>query len=66
MNMSVKEALSIWIPVIELGVQDIPECREALRMSKDALIKMDKITRILNEAPVAIKITKEKSDDSRN
>lgn len=35
--MTKEEALTLWLPVIKMGVKDMPECNEALDMSTKAL-----------------------------
>ena len=35
--MTREEALTIWLPIIEMGVKDMPECQEALHMAIEAL-----------------------------
>lgn len=35
--MTKEEALTLWLPVIKMGVKDMPECNEALDMATKAL-----------------------------
>lgn len=35
--MTKEEALKIWLPIIHMGVKDMPECKEALEMAIKAL-----------------------------
>lgn len=36
-KMTIDEALTLWLPVIKMGVKDMPECNEALDMAIKAL-----------------------------
>ena len=36
-GMTKEEALTLWLPVIKMGVKDMPECNEALDMATKAL-----------------------------
>ena len=36
-KMTKEEALTLWLPVIKMGVKDMPECNEALDMATKAL-----------------------------
>lgn len=40
--MTNEEALTVWLPVIKMGVKDMPECNEALDMAIKALETVDK------------------------
>lgn len=35
--MTIEEALNTWLPVIKIGVENIPECNDALEMAIEAL-----------------------------
>lgn len=41
--MTKEEALKLWLPVIKMGVESMPECSEALDMSIKALEQDQKI-----------------------
>ena len=47
MGMTRDEALNVWLPVIQMGVETMPECKEALDMAIGAMRKCQKIERIL-------------------
>ena len=49
MGMSRDEALKVWLPVIQMGVETMPECKEALDMAIDTMRKCQKIEQIIQE-----------------
>lgn len=49
MGMSRDEALKIWLPVIQMGVETMPECKEALDMAIDDMRKCQKIQGIIDD-----------------
>lgn len=49
MGMSIDEALKVWLPVIQMGVETLPECKEALDMVIDTMRKYQKIEEIVDE-----------------
>lgn len=53
MEMTIDEALKVWLPVIQMGVETMPECKEALDMAVDTMRKYQKIQEIVrwNNAP---------------
>ena len=47
--MTRDEALKVWLPVIQMGVETMPECKEALDMAIDAMRKYEKIVEIVDK-----------------
>lgn len=47
MGMSRDEALKVWLPIIQMGVETMPECKEALDMAVDTMRKYQKIEEIV-------------------
>ena len=47
MGMSRDEALKVWLPIIQMGVETMPECKEALDMAVDTMRKYQKIQEIV-------------------
>ena len=47
MGMTIDEALKVWLPVIHMGVETMPECKEALDMAIDTIRKYQKVKRII-------------------
>ena len=48
MEMTIDEALKVWLPVIQMGVETMPECKEALDLAIDTMRKYQKIEQILH------------------
>ena len=47
--MTIDEAVKVWLPVIQMGVETMPECKEALDMAIDTMRKYQKIQEIMDE-----------------
>ena len=47
MEMTIDEALKVWLPVIQMGVETMPECKEALDMAIETMRKYQKIQEIV-------------------
>lgn len=45
MGMTRDEALKVWLPVIQMGVETMPECKEALDMAIADEKKIDQVIR---------------------
>lgn len=47
--MTIEEAVNIWMPVVAMGVKDMPEVKEAVRMSIASLEAWKKVKREIRE-----------------
>ena len=47
--MTQSEALKVWLPVVAMGVENMPECKEALEMAIKAEEQIIRITELLND-----------------
>ena len=47
--MTIDEAVNIWMPVVAMGVKDMPEVKEAVRMSIASLEAWKKVKREIRE-----------------
>lgn len=48
MGMTIDEALKVWLPIIRMGVETMPECKEALDMAINTTRKYQKIEEIMH------------------
>jgi len=48
MGMTIDEALKVWLPIIRMGVETMPECKEALDMAINSMRKYQKIVDIVS------------------
>ena len=48
MGMTIDEALKVWLPIIQTGVETMPECKEALDLAIDTMRKYQKIKEIVS------------------
>ena len=46
--MTIDEALKVWLPIIQTGVETMPECKEALDLAIDTMRKYQKIKEIVS------------------
>ena len=44
-----EDALKIWLPVIRMGVENMPECRDSLDKAINALEKLEKIEELITK-----------------
>ena len=58
--MTKTEALKIWLPVIKMGVETMPECEEALDMAISALSQTNNIEKIRREIETKMNLCREK------
>lgn len=47
--MTIDEAVNTWMPVVEMGVKDMPEVKEAVRMATASLEAWGKIKKEIND-----------------
>lgn len=47
--MTIEEAVNTWMPVVAMGVEDMPEIKEAVRMSIASLEAWEKVKREIRE-----------------
>lgn len=47
MRMTRDEALKVWLPVIQMGVETMPECKEALDIVVETMRKYQQIEQIV-------------------
>lgn len=47
--MTIDEAVNTWMPVVTMGVKDMPEIKEAVRMSIASLEALSKIKQEIND-----------------
>ena len=47
--MTINDAVNIWMPVVAMGVEDMPEIKEAVNMAIASLEAWEKVRQVIDE-----------------